>query len=467
MASTKAAPRGYLIGGDGFHRMFWPSLAIAYGITHSSVAAAFTPLAIVHEFWRESYNYLLDQMMRGAHSMMWWSLFGLLSSSCCALQLILNLFNFGCAGFNTYLGPVRPIFLAITITLNIRMWELALPNLGLPSTPDYYLHSLICSTILAVVLSLLPELTEFRNKRAADSNASTLTGSAAPSGILTEAVISLEGLGCVACTSAVQGALKKAENEKVVGIAVALEEKEARITFSCDEHEAKDSIVPDLISRIQAAGFEATLTSIGEAKASSDTTIQTLESTGGIFQAIGAGLLGSSCCLLQLGVNLLATLDLVHVGCAGFNKVLGPWRLHLRALTFAWLGYLWFRNVRAKDCCKGSQTRLIFNTVLCLSLTFLPEVLRASGGSAIAPPTDGADVIKLKIDGMGCEACEAHVRNVVDRSSGVIGSRADFKGGFAEIEVAKDWGFNLTKIVEQLKEDGYEASMPVPEKVVG
>ena len=32
----------------------------------------------------------------------------------CFISIILNLFNLGCAGFNTYLGPLRPAFLAAT-----------------------------------------------------------------------------------------------------------------------------------------------------------------------------------------------------------------------------------------------------------------------------------------------------------------------------------------------------------------
>ena len=33
---------------------------------------------------------------------------GLLSSSCCLLQILLNFLSLGCAGFNKLLGPLRP-----------------------------------------------------------------------------------------------------------------------------------------------------------------------------------------------------------------------------------------------------------------------------------------------------------------------------------------------------------------------
>eukprot|EP00957_Ditylum_brightwellii_P175711 13378838-Ditylum_brightwellii.AAC.1 len=63
--------------------------------------------------------------MATAHRWAWWSLLGLLSSSCCALQILLNLLSFGCAGFNTALGPLRPTFLALTVAVQISAWSVA------------------------------------------------------------------------------------------------------------------------------------------------------------------------------------------------------------------------------------------------------------------------------------------------------------------------------------------------------
>ena len=64
-------------------------------------------------FWAiDLYEEVKLKMLGFAHHMAWWSLLGLLSSACCVLQIILNLFSFGCAGFNTLLGPVRPPLIA-------------------------------------------------------------------------------------------------------------------------------------------------------------------------------------------------------------------------------------------------------------------------------------------------------------------------------------------------------------------
>jgi copper chaperone CopZ len=40
---------------------------------------------------------------------------GLLASSCCVVQLVLNIFSIGCAGFNTILGPYRWFFLLFAL----------------------------------------------------------------------------------------------------------------------------------------------------------------------------------------------------------------------------------------------------------------------------------------------------------------------------------------------------------------
>lgn len=256
----KASARAYLIGGDGFHRVFWPSLALAFALTHNTSSAA-RLVPGLSEFWRWSYEWLLDRLMRGAHSMMWWSLFGLLSSSCCAVQLILNLFNFGCAGFNTYLGPLRPAFLAFTISLQAKMWKVAIPNIGMPSTPDYFVPSLIGSSIFTAVLALLPEITDLCNKRRAPSQAAA---SSIKSNVETvELVFSLEGLGCVACTSAVQGVVDKVTGQKLTASTISLEKQEARFVMACSEEEARNEVAPKIIEQIESAGFEATLQSVG------------------------------------------------------------------------------------------------------------------------------------------------------------------------------------------------------------
>merc|ERR1712086_1192044 len=89
-------------------------------------------------------------MLDTAYRYAWWSAIGLLSSSCCALQLMLNSFSLGCAGFNTVLGPIRPTLLAITTTVQASSWMVAYQR------PWQYIPNAI-STVIVISLAFLPE----------------------------------------------------------------------------------------------------------------------------------------------------------------------------------------------------------------------------------------------------------------------------------------------------------------------
>merc|ERR1711865_583946 len=96
--------------------------------------------------------------------------------------------------------------------------------------------------------------------------------------------------------------------------------------------------------------------------------------------AVVAGLLSSSCCVLQMAINLLSYLDVVQLGCAGFNKVLGPIRTPLRVLTLAGVGMLWRHP-------KKRTVALLIQTCLTIGIMVAPELLLISGGPALAPAT--------------------------------------------------------------------------------
>ena len=135
--------------------------------------------------------------------------------------------------------------------------------------------------------------------------------------------------------------------------------------------------------------------------------------------AIAGGLLSSSCCAIQLLLNMAASLNIIHVGCVGFNKTLGPLRPLLRSITLLIMGKLWFNNLTTPDpsnisrvesnskhkhdhdtgvsklpprpppsspcCATKSRMRLFFQSCLCLFLMFLPEALLAL--SALRTPS--------------------------------------------------------------------------------
>eukprot|EP00931_Biecheleriopsis_adriatica_P063448 TRINITY_DN38429_c0_g1_i1.p1 TRINITY_DN38429_c0_g1~~TRINITY_DN38429_c0_g1_i1.p1 ORF type:complete len:479 (-),score=107.12 TRINITY_DN38429_c0_g1_i1:48-1484(-) len=464
MDSTK---RGYLLWDTGFGIRFFLSLLVL-GLV---AAAAASSTEVQMTAWM-LYQDLLLTLMDGANRLAWWSAIGLLSSSCCALQLMLNALNFGCAGFNTVLGPLRPSLCALTVCLQAAVWYTAIDK------PFQLIYVMPC-TAFAAVLTLLPEVTYLWVSRKAPNTG--LAGSSGGQGSRSSLHLSVDGMGCVACTKKVAEVLDSVP--QIISREVLLEAKKVKAFLSVEAEEARRDLVPNLLQRISDSGFKAELAEIQDLDGAAAMEVQkatdqvastpladascceaSLFSGGGLAglpMSIGAGLLSSSCCLLQLGVNLLATLNLAHV--------LGPLRPYLRVLTGLWLLVSWVLHFLRQRPAKVEEEvwqgrkrrgawRLGWRTLLCLVLTFLPEALLWTGGPGLAPAVEGAEVLKVKVDGMGCEACQVHVQSVMDRMGGVVSSHVDFASGQAELVVNRGWNFDMSELSRRLEADGYSAS---------
>eukprot|EP00392_Amoebophrya_sp_AT5.2_P009125 g9153.t1 len=162
-----------------------------------------------------------------------------LSGSCCALQLFLNLFSTGCAGFNTVIGQYRPFFLSLT-TLS---QGLAYRNLDPRNHTRAQILSTLAASSLSLGLAFLPELLFWRTnvpvggagwspvgdslsekmahhspaeagvEGAAEASAGRPDEDPAKSTHL-PVVLKVEGMGCVACVTAIRGAIHS-ELEKI------------------------------------------------------------------------------------------------------------------------------------------------------------------------------------------------------------------------------------------------------------
>ena len=98
-----------LVYSPGFGRSFGQALVAQLALGAACYAVEPVRYAVMGAF-----DFVHSRLMFQAHSWELWTVFGLLSSSCCLLQLLLNLMSVGCAGFNTVLGPLRPFFLALS-----------------------------------------------------------------------------------------------------------------------------------------------------------------------------------------------------------------------------------------------------------------------------------------------------------------------------------------------------------------
>ena len=147
-------------------------------------------------------QYIHFKMVDAADYLAWWSLLAMLSSACCALQLILNLLSVGCAGFNTVLGPWRPTFMAVMILMQIFQWRLAAERFDM-------VNRAIVSTALSVILAVLPEVLYLKNIVWKGAKNPTMSSSESANKLsATEprsvAVLKTEDMGCIACVDTVR-----------------------------------------------------------------------------------------------------------------------------------------------------------------------------------------------------------------------------------------------------------------------
>lgn len=162
-----------------------------------------------------------------------WSVFGLVSSSCCAVQLVLNVFNIGCAGFNTVLGPWRPVFIGLTAALQTAVWAHVYLN------PHMWYMAAVGS-LVAFSLSFLPEFLHF-----------FALSHAIPIARDESLFLTVDGMGCAACTSAVRSICTA--DARVMGCTISFEER----LVHCALAGKSDGLADELCLRLTAAGFNA------------------------------------------------------------------------------------------------------------------------------------------------------------------------------------------------------------------
>lgn len=324
------------------------------------------------------------------------------------------------------------------------------------------------STGLVLVSSFLPEALEYWTvcKARAKSKQRQAERAVAP----TRLKLRIADLGCVACVKSCMGSLE------AMGLdAEIVFEEKLLVVWLKEQGEVAEAVRDRVLARLEAVGFPATLKAMECGPTPSKPAVQRAAASecddcgkvadgspaSGLttLKFFGLGLASSSCCLIQLALNGLAVLGLVQIGCAGFNKWLGPVRLPMRVLTLIWLGSAW-KGLLLKPrggAGQGRVSTLVVRTAMTIFLMFLPELLQLGGKTSLKPL--GANRLELTIDGMGCEACELHVRGVLEAAAGVINTAVSFEAGTAALIVGNGLRFNLTGIIEQLATDGYIASL--------
>ena len=390
-------------------------------------------------------------LLEGAHQLKWWSAIAMLASACCVVQLILSAASIGCSGLNTLLGPLRPAFLVATTLLQMSSWYVVVTQ-----KPDQA-PSVAVGTVVALGLSLSPEVLDMlqnhrrRLRKSPDGPRVTLKLQRLSCAVCEAKVCQVaEGLAPVGrCTVDIDRSEATLALVAGADMSAAISEAAAALSragypLAIDGAAATTAVTDHAPADVcPTAANASTSSAVGVAMASSDTWL------GGVL----GGLLGSSCCALQLALNLLASLGLGWgSGCTGFNTVLGPLRTYTRALTASYFAIRWAGST------PGQRRTLLIATLLAAGLTYMPEALLLIGTTALAPPTEGAVRVQVPVGGMGCEACQHAVRAALTTSSGVLDARVHGTeaSGIAELHVHPEWGFNLTELVARVGEVGFE-----------
>lgn len=188
---------------------------------------------IEYLFFRQilMYFYLFPESIMALFTWIQGVMGGLLISSCCLIQLFLNLFGIGCAGLNTLLLPYRPFFVSLTIVSLTYAFYRSRPS-------KWHFTAVVTITVL---LSLSPELLRFYN----DSHSSI----AIKDQDLHQTRWKIDGMHCEACRSAVIRALRSIEGVDRVDVSLQTNEAILVTRHEIDSNQVKE--------KVQSAGFHA------------------------------------------------------------------------------------------------------------------------------------------------------------------------------------------------------------------
>lgn len=254
----------HLITDDGFVRRLAANL-LAMPII---IAVCFTNRNLRNIFMDAYYGFK-EYAMLVASEMAWWSVLGLLSSSCCAIQILLNAFSFGCAGFNNVLGPIRPTFIAMTIILQIGSWYVAYYSV----LRQWKMTAL--STILSFCLTLLPEALSWQTRRGRfgqqsqpklneDFKNTSLKNDDNKMGRIIHLRFKLSTMGCSSCEATVSkvldgvdGALQHTVTLADGNVEISLDEAYATKNHerSSGTDSIRDFLWNDIAQRLRSSGF--------------------------------------------------------------------------------------------------------------------------------------------------------------------------------------------------------------------
>jgi copper chaperone CopZ len=146
-------------------------------------------------------------------------------------------------------------------------------------------------------------------------------------------------------------------------------------------------------------------------------------------------LLSSSCCVIQLILNLFS------ISCAGF-AVLTPYRSLLGSITIGLLSYNLYN--------KGLKSRQAWlSLAISLVLMISPDIVKWVNQSAVTPAAGMIYSYRIHLDGLGCEACANRIRNTLNAVDWIYQTRVFFENQTAVVQTFNECRDGI--IVEMIK----------------
>jgi copper chaperone CopZ len=181
-----------------------------------------------------------------------------LSSACCGIQLAINALvgAGGCAGFNKYLGPLRPYFLALLFFATAT------------SVPYHQSRNVMIRwigySVLRWFVALMPEMVYLWNVRAVAAGNITRKRRAEHNGeadtLVTTIEMTIPTMGCVACINKIDASMRRCAPDQIKEAKSWLEPSKqggrALVRAVASTKEEADRLAQTLVNAVRDAGFQ-------------------------------------------------------------------------------------------------------------------------------------------------------------------------------------------------------------------
>jgi len=205
--------------------------------------------------------------------------------------------GFGCAGFNTYLGPIRPYALAILLYVTIDSYP------GYCRLPKSVLIKWATSSFISLLVALTPEVVHFVNVvnarrrwwiKVPVNSRTQMVCTAVPHEIFPSRIqgivtIDIPSMGCVACINKIDSSIKNLSRESIASVVSWLNNDpgskkggKAKVLLNGLSREDVKRRADEILRSITKAGFDCSIDTL-EVKPSEQDTSQEWNTTDTLY----------------------------------------------------------------------------------------------------------------------------------------------------------------------------------------